>query len=167
MGAAAFWAIETLLFYNPIFCSIAPLLLIFLFHRFWLLVAAGAARLLRNLSKRRRRELACLSGDSPRWGDSPFAGSVLFRQSVHRKTKIPPFLQLICDYGLFFVPLKRKEAVERSITCVFAPRFAIGGTYNNPQSQKSCSPSRISVFSLIAMVNFRAAPGAGGPGAAP
>ena len=34
--------------YNPTLCSIAPLLLIFLFHRFWRIVAASTARLLRN-----------------------------------------------------------------------------------------------------------------------
>ena len=66
------------------------------------------------------------------------------------KTKIPPFLQLFCDYGLFSVPLTRKLAAAQPIICAFIPRFAIGGVHHNPQSQKSCNPSRFSVFSLSA-----------------
>lgn len=108
----------------------------------------GSARFLRNSSYRHRRELACLSLDLPRRGDSSFVESALLRQSVHRKTKISPFLQLFCDYGFFSVPLTRKLAAVQPIICAFALRSAIGGVHNNPQSQKSCNPSRFSVFSL-------------------
>ena len=51
-----------------------------LIRGFWPVVAAGALHV-----------FLC---DPPCRGDSPFVGSALLRQSIRRKTKIPPFLRL-------------------------------------------------------------------------
>ena len=57
-----------------------------------------------------------LSRNLPRFDDQPAA-----------KTKIPILLQLFFDWGLFFVPVKRKRVVTRLITCAFTPIFEIEG----------------------------------------
>lgn len=58
-----------------------------------------------------------------------FAGFVLLRQLTRRKkTKIPTFLQLFCDCGLFSIRLKGKRAVAQPITCDFAMQSAVRGS---------------------------------------
>nr|DAZ00160.1 MAG TPA: hypothetical protein [Caudoviricetes sp.] len=61
-----------------------------LIRGFWPVVAAGA--------------LHVFCAIRPVGGDSPFVGSALLRQSIHRKTKIPPFCNSFAIRDSFLLP---------------------------------------------------------------
>lgn len=66
-----------------------------------------------------------LSRNPPRFGDQPAA-----------KTKIPTFLQLFCDCGLFSISKKRNRTAVQQITWVFASQSAIGNLQTIPNRKK-------------------------------
>ena len=66
-----------------------------------------------------------LSRNPPRFGDQPAA-----------KTKIPTFLQLFCDCGLFSISKKRNRTAVQQITWAFASQSAIGNLQTIPNRKK-------------------------------
>lgn len=66
-----------------------------------------------------------LSRNPPRFDDQPAA-----------KTKIPTFLQLFCDCGLFSISKKRNRTAVQQITWAFASQSAIGNLQTIPNRKK-------------------------------
>lgn len=56
-----------------------------------------------------------------------FRGSALSRWFARCKNKNSDIFATFFDWGLFFVPVKRKRVVTRLITCAFTPIFEIEG----------------------------------------
>ena len=110
-------------------------------------------RLVRNLSRRcvraffaslfRRWDSACFSQDPPRCGDSP---------SV--KTKISPFLQLFCDYGLFPILAKREWVLFAADFLHFRVPVRDRGPRTIPNRKK------VAIRAVILFLGFRSRLGA-------
>ena len=76
-----------------------------------------------------------------------FAGFAPSRRFARcKKTKIPPFLQLFCDCGLPSIPKKQNRTATQLDHLHFCVSIRNWKVPNNPQSQKSCTASRLFVF---------------------
>ena len=85
-----------------------------LIRGFWPVVAAGALHV-----------FLC---DPPCRGDSPFVGSALLRQSIHRKTKIPPFCNFFAIANSLLSLQSGNKPLCSRFRCIFGPQFVIGGS---------------------------------------